>query len=91
MKKILLLLILMLPLGALAETSQSIMFADPDAASDKKTLTSVANKQEAHCKKLRQKMQDLKGKPQRRWTVSERIKVECESNNYGTSTLPLTD
>lgn len=90
MKKTLLLMLL-LPLAVFAETSQSIMFTDPDAVSDKKPLTSVANKQETYCKKLRQQMQELKGKPQRRWTVSQRIKVECENNTYGSSIQPLTD
>ncbi len=79
MKKLLLLLsIFTLPLGAHAEKGRSIMFGDPDPIYQEKTLDTTAEEQSEHCKQLRRQMEELKGKPQRRWAVSERIKLECQ-------------
>ncbi len=78
MRKLLLLSILILPLGVHAEKGRSIMFGDPDPIYQEKTTDSTADEQAEHCKQLRQQMEELKGKPQRRWAVSERIKLECQ-------------
>lgn len=78
MRKLLLLSILILPLCVHAEKGRSIMFGDPDPIYQEKTLDTTDDEQAEHCKQLRQQMNALKGKPQRRWAVSERIKLECQ-------------
>lgn len=78
-KRLPLLLIFILPLGVHAEKGQSIMFGDPDPIYQEKTLDTTADEQNEHCKQLRRQMEELKGKPQRRWAVSERIKLECQA------------
>ena len=91
MKNLTLSLLLILPFAAYAQTNQSIMFSNPDSVTNKKPQLSESDKQNSHCENLRKKKHQLKGKPQRRWAISERIKNECEADNYGAAVLPITD
>ena len=60
-----------------AEKGQSIMFGDPDPIYTEKTLDTRADDRAEHCKKLKQQMDDLKGKPLRRNPVVKRYQIEC--------------
>ena len=42
---------------------------------------SKSSKQSEHCKELRQKVDELKGKPQRRYAASQRYKAECTNQD----------
>jgi len=90
MKKLFLFLILFSPLAS-AETNQSIMFTEQETAINQKPVTLSTSKHGKHCDKLRQERLALKGKPQRRWAISERIKIECENANHQESDLPFTN
>jgi len=74
----LLLALITLPFGAHAEKGQSIMFGDPDPIYQEKTRNTTNEEHSEHCKQLRQQMDELKGKPQRRHAVVERYKLECQ-------------
>ena len=63
-----------------AEKGQSIMFGDPDPIYTEKTTDTRADDRAEHCKKLKQQMDDLKGKPLRRNPVVKRYQIECVEN-----------
>ena len=63
-----------------AEKGQSIMFGDPDPIYTEKTLDTRSDDRAEHCKKLKQQMDDLKGKPLRRNPVVKRYQIECVEN-----------
>lgn len=82
MKQLLFLILLyIIPVCVHAEKGQSIMFdtptPNPNFQQDNKE--SPNEERARHCKELSRQMEKLKGKPQRRFTVSERYKVECQS------------
>ena len=60
-----------------AEKGQSIMFCDPDPIYTEKTLDTRSDDRAEHCKKLKQQMDDLKGKLLRRNPVVKRYQIEC--------------
>ena len=60
-----------------AEKGQSIMFGDPDPVYVEKSTDTATVKHAEHCKKLRQQMKDLEGKPLRRNPVVKRHQAEC--------------
>lgn len=68
---------LCLSLTAQAEKGQSIMFGDPDPVYTEKTTDTAADEHAELCKKLRQQMKDLEGKPLRRNPVVRRHQEEC--------------
>ena len=70
--------LLCLPAISQAEKGQSIMFGDQDPLYVEKTRDTTADEQAAHCKQLRQRMDELKGRPQSRNAVIRRYRVECE-------------
>jgi hypothetical protein len=78
MKHLVFLLIsLGLPFATQAEKGQSIMFGDPDPVYTEKTTDTTADKNAEYCKKLKQQMKDLEGKPLRRNPVVLRYQEEC--------------
>ena len=78
------LLFLLVALGlsftAQAEKGQSIMFGDPDPIYAETAPDTQADNNAEHCKKLKQQMDDLKGKPLRRNPVVKRYEIECLEN-----------
>jgi hypothetical protein len=60
-----------------AEKGQSIMFGDPDPIYTETTLDTRADDKAEHCKKLKQQMDELKGRPLRRNPVVKRYQIEC--------------
>lgn len=81
MKQLLLLLPLCaLPYSAFAEKGQSIMFGDPDPLYQERIPDTAAEEHSDHCRQLRQQIEELKGKPQRRHAVVERYKLECQAS-----------
>ncbi len=60
-----------------AEKGQSIMFGDPDPIYTEKTADTAADEHAELCKKLKQQMKDLEGKPLRRNPVVRRHQEEC--------------
>ncbi len=66
-----------LPFAVQAEKGQSIMFGDPDPIYTETTTDTRADNNAEHCKKLKQQMDDLKGKPLRRNPVVKRYQIEC--------------
>lgn len=74
----LLFVLLCFPLISQAEKGQSIMFGDQDPLYVKRTRNTTADEQAEHCKQLRQRMNELKGRPQSRNAVIRRYRVECE-------------
>lgn len=70
--------LLCLPAISQAEKGQSIMFGDQDPLQIERTRDTTADEQAAHCKQLRQRMDELKGRPQSRNAVIRRYRVECE-------------
>lgn len=81
MKQLLCLLPLcILPLGAHAEKGQSIMFDQkPNPVYQQDNRETLADERDRHCKELSRKIEQLKGKPQRRYAAAERYKAECQS------------
>jgi len=73
----LLLVTLGLSFATQAEKGQSIMFGDPDPIYTEKTAGTAADKHAELCKKLKQQMKDLEGKPLRRNPVVRRHQEEC--------------
>ncbi len=63
-----------------AEKGQSIMFGDPDPIYTETAPDTQADNNAEHCKKLKQQMDDLKGKPLRRNPVVKRYEIECLEN-----------
>lgn len=61
------------------DSAQSIMF---ETGKDYGHLTTLppqqADAQQDKCAKLAKEIEDLKGKPQRRFTVSEQYQAECQ-------------
>ncbi len=76
---LLLLTVATLPLVAHAEKGQSIMFGDPDPLYQEKSRDTSTEELSKHCRELRRQMDELKGKPQRRHTIAQRYKLECQS------------
>jgi len=74
----LLVVLLCLPVVGQAEKGQSIMFGDQDPLYVEKTRDTAADEQADHCTQLRQRMKELKGRPQSRNAVIRRYRVECE-------------
>jgi thymidylate synthase len=74
----LLFVLLCLPLISQAEKGQSIMFGDQDPLYVKRTRDTTADEQAEHCTQLRQRMNELKGRPQSRNAVIRRYRVECK-------------
>lgn len=74
----LLLVLLCLSVTSQAEKGQSIMFGDQDPLYVERTRNTTADDQAEHCKQLRQRMNELKGRPQSRNAVIRRYRVECE-------------
>ena len=64
-----------------AEKGQSIMFGDPDPIYTEKTPDTRADDRAEHCKKLKQQMDNLKGRPLRRNPVVKRYQIECVENS----------
>ena len=62
---------------AQAEKGRSIMFGDPDPIYTETAPDTRADDRAEHCKKLKQQMDDLKGKPLRRNPVVKRYQIEC--------------
>ena len=60
-----------------AEKGQSIMFGDPDPIYTETTPDTSADERAEHCKKLKQQMDELKGRPLRRNPVVKRYQIEC--------------
>ena len=60
-----------------AEKGQSIMFGDPDPIYTETTPDTSTDDRAEHCKKLKQQMDDLKGRPLRRNPVVKRYQIEC--------------
>ena len=60
-----------------AEKGQSIMFGDPDPIYTETSPDTRADDKAEHCKKLKQQMDDLKGRPLRRNPVVKRYQIEC--------------
>ena len=60
-----------------AERGQSIMFGDPDPIYTEKIPDTSADDRAEHCKKLKQQMDELKGRPLRRNPVVKRYQIEC--------------
>ena len=81
MKPLLFLLSLWIfPISGHAEKGQSIMFdQQPNPVFQQDKNESPDEERARHCKELSRKMEKLKGKPQRRFAVSERYKLECQS------------
>lgn len=69
---------LALPLSIGAEESRSIMFGDPEPSWKGGSTENAIEKQSRHCNALLKKIEELKGKPQRRYAASERFKMECQ-------------
>ena len=76
-----LLVALGLSFTAHAEKGQSIMFGDPDPIYTETAPDTRADDKAEHCKKLKQQMDDLKGKPLRRNPVVNRYQMECVENS----------
>jgi hypothetical protein len=70
--------LLCLPALSQAEKGRSIMFGDQDPLQVERTRDTTGDEQAAHCKQLRQRMNELKGRPQSRNAVVRRYKLECE-------------
>jgi len=70
--------LLCLPAISQAEKGQSIMFGDKDPLHVERTRDTTADEQADHCKQLRQRMNELKGRPQSRNAVVRRYRVECQ-------------
>ncbi len=66
-----------LSLNAKAEKGQSIMFGDSDPIYTETTPNTSADDRAEHCKKLKQQMDDLKGRPMRRNPIVKRYQIEC--------------
>ena len=64
-----------------AEKGQSIMFGDPDPIYTETTPDTRADDRAEHCKKLKQQMDELKGRPLRRNPVVKRYQIECVENS----------
>ncbi|MDX2418286.1 MAG: hypothetical protein QNK19_12565 [Xanthomonadales bacterium] len=60
-----------------AQKGQSIMFGDQDPMYTEKTADTAADEHAELCKKLKQQMKDLEGKPLRRNPVVRRHQEEC--------------
>jgi len=75
---ILLLALCAVPLTALAEKGQSIMFGDPDPVYSEPVKKDPAKEKADYCNELRRQMDELKGKPQRRNAVVQRYQLECQ-------------
>lgn len=65
-------------LNAHADNNQSIMFDEPVPEFIKHSDSTAAATHAEKCKALNKKINDLKGKPQRRFTALERYKLECQ-------------
>jgi hypothetical protein len=63
-----------------AEKGQSIMFGDPDPIYTETTPNTAADDRAEHCKKLKQRMDELKGRPLRRNPIVKRYQIECVEN-----------
>jgi thymidylate synthase len=70
-----------LPIVALADKGQSIMFGDSDPIYQEKLKDTAADEQAEHCKQLRAQMDELKYRPLRRNAIVERYKLECQPDN----------
>lgn len=57
--------------------------ADPAEAFVVPEQSTEAQKLEAHCKSLQQKMKELKNRPLQRSAVADRYKLECQDAPYG--------
>jgi hypothetical protein len=77
-KTIVLLVFMSAPLVCLAEKGQSIMFTGQDPLAIEKSRDTNADEQAEHCKQLRSRMDELKGRPQSRNAVIQRYRLECE-------------
>ena len=78
MKRLLfLLVILILPLVVHADASRSIMFIEQSPKSPQVIKTTPTDEHAKHCQALSRKVDQLKGKPQRRYVAAERYKHEC--------------
>ncbi|MCG6967481.1 MAG: hypothetical protein LJE59_13320 [Chromatiaceae bacterium] len=61
------------------ETPQSIMFQGKDDRSDLTTLPAGQQSGKAdRCAELSRRMEELKGKPQQRYSVSQQFEAECQ-------------
>ena len=85
-----LLVALALSFATQAQKGQSIMFGDPDPVYTEKTADTAADEHAEFCKKLKQQMEDLKGKPLRRNPVVRRYQEECMDMHNSSGTTPQT-
>lgn len=81
MKQLVILLTLVaLPSLCLAEKGKSIMFGDTDPVYSERARDTTARQQAERCTQLREEINSLKGKPQRRNAAIQRYRLECEQN-----------
>jgi hypothetical protein len=76
-----LLLVLLLTVGSQAfaeKQAHSIMFGDSEQPSDLTAKPETTTTQTDRCADLAREIEALKGKPQRRFTASQRYQAECE-------------
>lgn len=76
--KSLILVLTTLPFACNAGNVESIMPGESDPYYAGKARDTTADDQAAHCKQLRQRMDELKGRPQSRNAVIRRYKLECQ-------------
>lgn len=82
MKQVLLTLMLFtLPLSSLAEKGQSIMFGDQDPVYVEPVKKDPAREKADYCNDLRQQMDELKGRPQKRNMVIQRYELDCQQQH----------
>ncbi|MFV1973352.1 MAG: hypothetical protein ACC648_06490 [Thiohalobacterales bacterium] len=70
--------LLCLPVVSQAEQGQSTMLDNQDPFYDKRSGNAAAEEQADHCTQLRQRMNELKGRPLSRNAVIRRYRVECK-------------
>ena len=75
---ILMFVLLCLPVVSQAENSESITLDNQDPFYDQRSGNAAAQEQADHCRQLRQRMNELKGRPLSRNAVIRRYRVECE-------------
>lgn len=68
------------PLSIHAANKESIMFKDPEPKKQEAPQAAATDEHAKHCTALRKQINELKGKPQRRYAASERYKLECLSS-----------
>lgn len=76
--KYLILILTTLPFVCNAGNLETIVPDDSDPFYAGKPRDTTADDQAAHCKQLRQRMDELKGRPQSRNAVIRRYKLECQ-------------